>query len=61
MTLPPYHFAVHAVILLIAMNVPAAEKTVFDFRTATNTTGWQVVNDDSWGTSAGCCGGNYPP
>ena len=36
--------------LLLAMNThAAAEKILFDFRTATNTTAWQIVNDDVMG------------
>jgi hypothetical protein len=36
--------------LLFVMNThAAAEKTLFDFQTATNTAAWQVVNDDVMG------------
>ena len=35
--------------LLLAMNMHAADRTVFDFQTATNTAAWQVVNDDVMG------------
>ncbi|MCX6926877.1 MAG: CIA30 family protein [Verrucomicrobia bacterium] len=35
--------------LLLAVNTTAAEKTIFDFQTATNTAAWQIVNDDFMG------------
>jgi NADH dehydrogenase [ubiquinone] 1 alpha subcomplex assembly factor 1 len=36
--------------LLITMSTHAApDKTLFDFQTATNTAGWQIVNDDVMG------------
>ena len=40
-----------AFILFLSMNTPAApaEKTLFDFSSATNTPTWQVVNDDVMG------------
>lgn len=37
-------------LLLLTMNTDAAaQKTLFDFQTATNTANWQVVNDDVMG------------
>jgi monofunctional biosynthetic peptidoglycan transglycosylase len=40
----------NAFTLLFAMNTHAAgDKLLFDFRTATNTVGWQIVNDDVMG------------
>ena len=36
-------------ILVLTMNTHAAEKTLFDFTTATNSTAWQIVNDDVMG------------
>ena len=39
-----------SILLLLAMNSPAfAEKTLFDFTTATNPAAWQIVNDDVMG------------
>jgi hypothetical protein len=39
-----------AIALLLAMNTrAAADKIVFDFQTAMNSAGWQVVNDDVMG------------
>ena len=39
-----------ALVLLFAMNSQAAaDKTVYDFQTATNAAAWQVVNDDVMG------------
>ena len=39
-----------ALVLLFAMNTQAAaDKTVYDFQTATNAAAWQVVNDDVMG------------
>ena len=36
--------------LLLAMNMhAAADRTIFDFQTATNTAAWQIVNDDVMG------------
>ncbi len=35
--------------LLLAMNMHAADKTLFDFQTATHTAAWEVVNDDVMG------------
>ena len=36
-------------ILVFTMNTHAAENTLFDFTTATNSTAWQIVNDDVMG------------
>jgi hypothetical protein len=49
MILPLHHLAISAIVLLLAMNAHAAEKTVFDFRTTTNAAAWQIVNDDVMG------------
>lgn len=35
--------------LLLAMNMHAADKILFDFRTFTNTAAWEIVNDDVMG------------
>ena len=43
------HFALVSVVLLFAMNSPAADKLLYDFQTATNTAAWQIVNDDVMG------------
>jgi hypothetical protein len=55
-TMPPVsrvarRLGTHALLaLLLTMNTAAAaDPTVFDFRTAAGTTGWQVVNDDVMG------------
>lgn len=41
-------------LLVLAMKSLAAEKTLFDFQTTTNTAAWQIVNDDVMGgVSAG--------
>ncbi len=49
MTAPPIRFALLLLPLLCAMHSPAAEKTVFDFQSATNADAWQIVNDDVMG------------
>jgi len=50
-SLPPRRFPIAPILLLLlAMNThAAADKILFDFRTATNTAAWQVVNDDVMG------------
>jgi monofunctional biosynthetic peptidoglycan transglycosylase len=47
----PHHFLIPAALaLLLAMNIHAAADTIiYDFQKATNTAGWQVVNDDVMG------------
>src|SRR5512135_2618386 len=35
--------------LLLALNMHAADKILFDFHTTTNTAAWQIVNDDVMG------------
>ena len=46
MTSLAHPLAISAIVLFLAMNAPAAEKTVFDFQTTTNSAAWQIVNDD---------------
>lgn len=44
-----------AAALLLAMNSHAADdRTIFDFRAATNTAAWQLVNDDVMGGVSAC-------
>ncbi len=35
--------------LLLAMNMHAPDKTLFDFRTSTNIATWEIVNDNEMG------------
>ncbi len=48
MRLPVHYFTLVA-LLALAMKPLAAEKTLFDFQTTTNTAAWQIVNDDVMG------------
>lgn len=45
----PHSLAIPIIVLLLTMNNLAAEKTLFDFCTYTNASGWQVLNDDVMG------------
>ncbi len=46
---PPFAYSTLVALLVLAMKSLAAEKTLFDFQTTTNTAAWQIVNDDVMG------------
>ena len=45
----PFPYSTLVALLVLAMKSLAAEKTLFDFQTTTNTAAWQIVNDDVMG------------
>ena len=49
-----FHHSALVLLLVLAMKSLAAEKTLFDFQTTTNTTAWQIVNDDVMGGVSTC-------
>jgi len=45
----PFPYSTPVALLVLAMKSLAAEKTLFDFQSTTNTAAWQIVNDDVMG------------